>query len=158
MTGATTAYCNYFVGNERFWTRYFAFVDAIIADCVAEARRGSEAGRFFAAAGGYHRDPGVTNKVFLVERLFAAFVQHSPDLRCVAIPADERRYIDKFGLALGRRLRDLSALKQRGCAGDAAAMQQWHIDRNAIGSAYLPTISMLEDPHEMLLPGRAGGI
>lgn len=155
MTADQTAYCNYFVATEGFWNRYFAFVDDIIADCEAEAARGSAVGAAYRAQSGYQRGAEVTNKVFLIERLFPYFMQRHPDLRCVAMPADDRRFAAKFGIALGSRMRQLSELKQRGCLGDAAATTEWHQQRQALAQQLLGVVVTLEDPPESWLPAAA---
>ncbi len=152
MTADQTAYCNYFVANEAFWTRYLAFVDDILADCEAEAARGTAVGISYRSQSGYQRGAELSNKVFLVERLLPYFMQRHADLRCVAMPADASRYTAKFGLALGCRVRLLSELKRRGCAGDQAALTRWHQERQALAPTLLPTVVKLEDPDETWMP------
>lgn len=155
MSGDDTAYCNYFIANERFWVRYFAFCDGVLAALAAEVARGSDLGRAYAATGRYGADPSVTLQPFVVERLFSSFIAENPDLRCTAMPRPIEIYRDKFGVRLGEHLFALSQRKHQAIASrDMAALGAWDQQRRIFQGSLLLTMWGMDDPDPALMAPR----
>lgn len=155
MSGDDTAYCNYFIASERFWVRYFAFCDGVLAALDAEVARGSELGRAYAATGRYGADPSLTLQPFVVERLFSSFIAENPDLRCTAMPRPIETYRDKFGVRLGEHLFALSRRKHQAIAKrDMAALGAWDQQRRIFQGSLLLTMWGMDDPDPALMVRR----
>lgn len=106
------AFCNYFVATPEFWGHYFEFVDHILESLDQEAGKGTEVGLIYSNPGFYSRDPSVTMKPFIIERLFSVFIQNYP-LRVASYTYQRNCYEEKFGGKLGAFLFQVSALKNQ---------------------------------------------
>jgi len=127
MGAAQFAFCNYFVANRRFWTNYFSFVDYVLGRLQSEAEGDSAVGALYTGPANYARDPSLTMRPFIIERLFSSFAAIATPLRIAAFPHPPERYRAKFGDRLGGILHGLSALKNRAIAeDDKAALRRWH--------------------------------
>lgn len=107
------AFCNYFVATPKFWNYYFRFVDSLAFILNKEARAGTGAGKVWSGSAHYSRDPEVTMRPFVIERLFSALLLSATSLKVCAYPYSRTHYIEKFGQQLGTILADLSALKNK---------------------------------------------
>lgn len=66
------AFCNYFVATPRFWDKYFKFVEGALSSLETEVAKRSEVGTIYSGSAGYGRDPSLTMRPFVIERLFPA--------------------------------------------------------------------------------------
>lgn len=67
--------CNYFCGNERFWSGYFAFCEKLLGELEDGARRGTPVGQAYAGSADYGRSPELTMRPFVIERLLGIYVE-----------------------------------------------------------------------------------
>ncbi len=149
MGRASFACNNYMVATDAFWSAYFAFVDHGLAALEIEAANQTPVGLIYAGSAHYARDPTVTMRPFIVERLLSTFLVHpSCQFRCAYYPFGQEHYQRKFGVQLGRLLHKLSMTKNRALADrNGEALQKWHRLRGSILSdAYLYAILHLDDP------------
>jgi hypothetical protein len=108
------AFNNYFVATTRFWDHYFRFVDEILEVFENEVTKNTIVGLIYKNSAGYHRDLSLTFRPFLIERLFSTFIKLHPFLKTRAFTYSLVGYTNKFGLALGKLLFELSLLKHQG--------------------------------------------
>ena len=88
---STFAFCNYFVANRRFWDAYFAFIDRALALLDAAAEAGTEVGQIYSGSGQYERDASAAMRIFVIERLFSAFLLQQDTFRvCAWTPGADR--------------------------------------------------------------------
>ncbi|HVX99178.1 MAG TPA: hypothetical protein VHA55_05245 [Pseudorhodoplanes sp.] len=110
------AMCNYFVANEKFWTAYFAFVDAALQNLEREARQRSPIGMIYQGNAGYGMDPCVTMRPFVIERLLSTFLVSDHGLKIASYPFSQSHYQKKFGRQMGDLMHELSTIKKAGLA------------------------------------------
>ena len=130
MSVDSFAFCNYFVGNIKFWERYFRFVDVILARLSNVA---SEDVRFKTIMnhGGYARNQALPMEPFVIERLFSSFVIKSRDLQFVSYPFKKEDYIFKAGFAIGSYCHRMSGIKAEVLrTGDRGLLEEWGSGRN----------------------------
>jgi hypothetical protein len=146
MSAEIFAFCNFFIARERFWRRYFDYVDGVLADLEFDARMGGAAGILAAGPSHYVKNPALSMKPFIVERLFSSFLpQSNLDVRCVRL--DLSVYKAKFGALLGNTLYRLSCLKNRSEAPSCATRVRWgNLARQITSGPSLMTIMHLDDP------------
>ncbi len=113
MDRSTFAMCNYFVGNRRFWDRYFNFVDKIQLALDAASEQGSVAGEIYKANAGYIKNTSLSMKPFIVERLFSEFAKSNTDLVFSHYSYSPDQYEKKLGRNVGAVCKKLSDLKNR---------------------------------------------
>jgi hypothetical protein len=121
-------FCNYIVGNARFWGGYFSFCDAILAKMDEEAAKASDVGKVYSGGGQYFRDASASMRPFLIERLLGYFLQvaTSQGLKFATYHPDETDFEWKFGPRLGPVLHALYETKQALVNnGDQAAGKIW---------------------------------
>lgn len=127
------AFCNYFIANDRFWRRYFEFVEEALSNLEDEAIKKSEVGILYAGSANYARDSEVTMRPFVIERLFSSFIASAPSLNCVNFQYEAAHYRNKFGEQLGGFLHKLSACKNAALdAMDSVKLHSWNNVRSGI--------------------------
>lgn len=148
MPRSTFALCNYFVAKPAFWARYFDYVDAVLLDLEEEARNGTPVGVVYAGSGHYGRQPGLSMKPFIVERLLSGFIAQS-GLPVHAIELSLPTYKHKFGNLLGNTLHRLSVMKnEQDPAKMQASRSRWlTLSKQLLQSrAYRMAIPVVDDP------------
>ncbi len=107
------AFCNYFIGNNVFWNKYFTYVDKVLENLEHEFINQSEVGKIYNSSANYHKNLGMTLKPFVVERLFSSFLLHSSsqNLTIKTIKTTEKHFHNKCGVNYGSLLYKLSELK-----------------------------------------------
>ena len=70
-------FCNYFVGNEKFWQDFFQFIDTFFY----HVHQNEELKNRVYSPSGYAGDPELHNFIFLVERLVSTFLLTRPDIK-----------------------------------------------------------------------------
>lgn len=151
VQGADTfAFCNYVVGNAKFWQAYFNFCEDVLARLDEEARRGTPAGQCFSGGSGYRRGGDVAMRVFVIERLLGCFLQVASQSGTLAV-AFHRATPDDFELKFGRRvgpvLHALYGAKNAAVAnGDINALKTWLEARQAIAGTNPRIVWELDDP------------
>ena len=150
------AFCNYFVAWPRFWNDYFAFVDDAIARLDEEAAGKSEVGLIYRGSANYARDPALSMRPFVIERLFSSFLAGSASFKCEGFEYPRGHFQRKFGEVLGDFLERLSALKNRALdSGDRAALDDWRRRRSVVlQSGFKAAIWQLDDPPFFLAGAR----
>ena len=121
-------FCNYIVGNSRFWGGYFGFCEAILTKLDEEVAKASEVGKVYSGGGQYSRDASASMRPFLVERLLGYFLQMatSQGLKFATYKPDDTDFAWKFGPRLGPMLHALYETKQALVSeGDQAAGKIW---------------------------------
>lgn len=121
-------FCNYIVGNSRFWGGYFGFCEAILATLDEEVAKASDIGKVYSGGGQYARDASASMRPFLIERLLGYFLQvaASQGLIFATYRPDETDFEWKFGPRLGPMLHALYETKQALVNnGDQAAGKIW---------------------------------
>ncbi len=150
---STFAFCNYFVANRRFWDAYFAFIDRALALLDAAAVAGTEVGQIYSGSGQYERDASAAMRIFIIERLFSAFLLQQDAFRVRAWTPGADDFDRKFGVRLGALLWNLSRLKQRAVeTDDLAVYQVWDRQRSALlADWHINIVWNLDDPFAMPL-------
>lgn len=146
-------FCNYFVGNQRFWSGYFAFCDAILARFEGEAARGTAAGKIYAGSGNYGRDEGASMRPFLIERLIGFYLRiaEANGLKVAVHRPGVDDFERKFGLRLGRKLERLYRAKEAFVAsGNEKLHEAWLGNRQTI-IEYPQLVWSMDDPPIWLL-------
>jgi hypothetical protein len=150
---STFAFCNYFVANPRFWAAYFDFIERALALLDAEAAAGTEVGQVYSGSGQYERDASATMRVFIIERLFSAFLLQQDAFRVSAWTPGAGDFDRKFGVRLGQLLWNLSRVKRRAVeTDDLAVYQVWDRQRSALlADWHINVVWNLDDPFAMPL-------
>ncbi len=140
------AFCNYFIATDRFWSRYFDFVDSVLTDLDLEAQRGAAVGLIAQGPSNYSKNPKLSMQPFVVERLFSTFIPQSGlDVR--SIDLDLPVYKAKFGALLGNTLHQLSTLKNQTQHDPALSRTRWEqLARQLIAGRSFLTLMHLDDP------------
>ncbi|NNJ93193.1 MAG: hypothetical protein HKP57_00410 [Halobacteria archaeon] len=144
----TFAFCNYFVANNRFWGRYFGFIDEALRLLDREAERGTEVGQLYSGSGRYQRDATASMRIFVIERLFSSFLLQQDDLTVAARLPSAIEFERKFGVNLGRILWNFSRFKQRAVeTGDLSLYNIWDRQRaTLLTDWHINIIWNLDDP------------
>ncbi|MBX9883419.1 MAG: hypothetical protein K2X68_00430 [Novosphingobium sp.] len=155
MASECFAFCNYFVGTDRFWQAYFDYVEVFLGALEEQRRRGTPVGQFYASSGIYARDTSVTTRPFIIERLFSSFLSTHPELQVAAYPMPPALYAAKFGVRLGETLFHLNTLKNRvRQTNDQATFDQWQALRSELMPLAMEHIWPLDDPIEQMMSPR----
>ena len=129
------AFCNYFCGNRKFWSGYFAFCERILGSLENEARLGTPAGIAYAGSAQYSRDANATMRPFVIERLLGLYVQQAAakGLKIAAFVPAPAHFEWKFGVRLGRMLHGLFAAKEAFLQSrDQAHLTAWQEGRQPL--------------------------
>lgn len=147
------AFCNYFIANDRFWRRYFGFVEEALSNLDTEAIKKSDVGMIYAGSANYARDSEVTMRPFIIERLFSSFIASASSLNCVNFQYKATHYRRKFGEQLGGFLNKLSAYKNAALdARDSVKLHSWNNVRLSIlRSPVKMSVWHLDDPAPFFL-------
>lgn len=128
-------FCNYFCGNRKFWSGYFAFCERILESLENEARLGTAAGTAYAGAAHYSRDANANMRPFVIERLLGLYVQEAAasGLKITAFVPTVADFEWKFGVRLGRMLHSLFAAKEAFLQSrDQALLTSWQEGRQPL--------------------------
>lgn len=150
----TFFYCNYVVGNARFWKGYFSFCDLILARCESEGKLGTLAGKTYLGSGGYWRNLEITMRPFFIERLLGYYLHLSgkSGLKIEAYRPCAADFDLKFGKSIGPIIHALYEGKETFIeSGKKSDFNTWLDARHAI--AYEPNlIWILDDPPTWMPP------
>jgi len=142
------ALCNYFIGNSKFWNKYFMYIDTALSKLTNELNNKTEVGCVYGGTAHYSRDTGVTMQPFVIERLFSSFVKNmNSELIISPFTYDKDGFIIKFGCKLGALLHDIYLLKRAFEENNSNDLLQiWHKERLTILNSDLRnTIFQLDD-------------
>lgn len=146
------AFCNYFVGNQRFWIKYFEFVETVMAALERERSLNTRVGIFYTGTVNYPRDPRITSRPFIIERLFSSFVKSQTDVIFSSWSWNDRDYASKFGNRLGKHLQQISNLKNRSIEfRDVQSLERWHNLRQAVWQNSGHVFAKLDDLDAMFV-------
>jgi hypothetical protein len=150
---STFAFCNYFVANKRFWDAYFSFIERALGLLDAEAANGTEVGEIYSGSGQYERDASASMRIFVIERLFSAFLLQQDAFTVMACTPSAADYDSKFGVRMGQLLWNLSRIKQRAVeADDLSLYKVWDRQRTALlADWHIHIVWNLDDPFAMPL-------
>ncbi|MGG7577440.1 glycosyltransferase family 1 protein [Rhizobium sp. YTUHZ045] len=129
------AFCNYFCGNRKFWSEYFAFCERILESLEHQARAGTPAGTAYAGTAHYSRDANAKMRPFVIERLLGLYVQQAAasGLKIAAFVPALADFEWKFGTRLGRMLHGLFAAKEAFLkTRDEALLTSWQEGRQPL--------------------------
>ena len=145
---STFAFCNYFIANERFWKEYFRFIDRALELLDIEAARGTEVGQIYSGSGQYERDETASMRIFVIERLFSAFLLQDNDLKVAAWQPSAPDFERKFGVRMGDMLWNFSRLKQRAVETDDLSLYKiWDEQRaRLLADWQIHIVWNLDDP------------
>jgi hypothetical protein len=148
-------FCNYFVGTERFWQAYFAYVEQFSEALEHERRRGTPLGQFYGGSASYEKNPDITMRPFIIERLLSSFLSTHPEISRTGYSLAEPVYRAKFGTRMGEILHHLSSVKNRAiAAGDQALFDQWGAMRSELFPLAMKFIWPLDDPLDLTMSPR----
>lgn len=143
---------NYFVGNRKFWTEYFAFMNPILIEFEAESKLNSNIGQIFDGPAGYYRDNNITMRPFVIERLATEFYYHAMlrGLKIKFFKPTQDHYVLKFGKTYGSEIFKLSSIKLEGSLNnDRILLEKWKHARTAILNDHGKTLLQLDDPDQI---------
>jgi hypothetical protein len=148
------AFCNYFIGNNLFWSNYFEYINTVLAELNLESFKGTDIGKIYSGSANYHKNKSMTMRPFLIERLFSSFVNHesSKKLRFKTINIEKHHYQKKCGDNYGELLYNISKLKQQG-ESNQNQLQAWQDIRKYIisNNSILFSLLILDDPDANLM-------
>ena len=81
--------CHYFMGNDKFWSRYLAFIDNVIEISKQDPLLNNY---MFVQQTDYRDGRKIINFPFVVERLFTMFCIFNPDIKVKQYPYDSFVY------------------------------------------------------------------
>ena len=153
MDNKKFAMCNYFIGNKKFWSAYFSFVENILMQLEKEVSCQSKAGIVYASSASYARDTQVTMRPFVIERLFSNFIAGNSAIKYCGYSYTPSHYQRKFGEQLGTFLHDISCLKERALLlQDNNLMGEFHnLRRNILLSDFRNIVWNMDDPSPFFL-------
>ncbi|MBB2686879.1 UNVERIFIED_ORG: hypothetical protein GGD47_004496 [Rhizobium etli] len=128
-------FCNYFCGNRKFWSGYFAFCERILESLENQARAGTPAGNAYSGTAHYSRDANAKMRPFVIERLLGLYVQQAiaSGLKIAAFVPTLADFEWKFGVRLGRMLHGLFAAKEAFLQSrDDALLTAWQQGRQPL--------------------------
>lgn len=155
----TFFFCNYFCGNERFWSGYFRFCEEALDKLEHQARIGAPAGLAYRGSGHYSRDGSAKMRPFVIERLAGYYIKHAVanGLKVVAHRPGRADFEWKFGRRLGDLLHQLYEMKQTAIDNrDAAVARAWSDARLPLVRAPQPVWQMDDPPDWMPRSTRSG--
>jgi len=133
MLRESFTFCNYFVATPRFWTSYFDFSDRAISLLESEARQDSEVGTIYSGSANYVKDPELTMRPFILERMLSSFLITQRIFKVAAFPWELIHFEERFGRLLGQILWNLSALKREAFELERADLKdKWGSMRRAL--------------------------
>ncbi len=147
------AFCNYFVGNNFFWEKYFQYVDEILDRLHTEASLGTDVGAIFAGNANYHKNPTMSMQPFIVERLFSSFInKHKDIINFSHYQYEIGHYEKKCGYHYGQMLYKLSRMKNSNIK-NASGLHSWNTIRNRIAASTAVFMGLLhlDDPDEKII-------
>ena len=140
------AFCNYFIGSQKFWAEYFEFVEQRLNQLESEAEKQSEVGKIYAGHANYGKDGSATMRPFIIERLLSTFIASGTTLNISEFAFNENHYVEKFGKKLGSILWRLSQLKNEAFKSNSQARQlEWDRQRKAILGSQASLIALHAD-------------
>lgn len=149
------AFCNYFVANHSFWSRYFVFVDQILEYLEMQAKSDTKIGLIYKGTAGYRKNLDMSMRSFVIERLFTSFVSQNNDLKVSGYQFAIQDYINKLGYVSGTFCKNLSDIKNFGLLnGNREQLDLWQGKRtkllsNAVNMGVLihtddPSLNLVE--------------
>ena len=140
------AFCNYFAGNQNFWSLYFEFLEMRLNLLEKEAHNNTPSGKVYSGNANYGKDQTATMRPFVIERLLSTFLASTPELKVAMFSFSEHHYIEKFGLRLGKILWKLSELKNQSFTTDNQDQKiKWNEARKSILQSYARLIALHSD-------------
>jgi hypothetical protein len=137
------SFCNYFVANNKFWTKYFSFVDYVIEFIELASQADQKLMSIYSGSANYSKNISLTMRPFIIERLFSTFIyKYASEFNIASFEFKSSNYHDKFGFFLGNYLVELSELKRFN-------VSEWNLLRKKIiGAQPMVTIMCMDDPSE----------
>jgi hypothetical protein len=130
MDTESFAMCNFFIGNRRFWDRYFEFVDRVLFALEDACEQGLPVGKIYRSKAEYIRNSNLSMRPFIIERVFSSFVISSSDLVFKQYPQDLQQYEKKLGCNIGGTCHSLSVLKRKALKlRDSELFKAWNSER-----------------------------
>lgn len=91
---STVLYCNYWVGNKRFWDAYMSFTKPIVRELRKMLRNPQEANELRTIADKANNFGYIA---FILERVFTTFINHAPQLHSTAYPLNFTSLRERYG-------------------------------------------------------------
>jgi hypothetical protein len=131
----TFFFCNYMVGNEKFWSGYFEFCEPILAALDEEVRKGTPVGIAYGGSGHYSREPGLGMRPFVIERFVGMYLQKAiqQGLKMAVYRPTRAHFDDKFGKRLADFFYPLFMKKVEALnTSDRSVFDAWHNGRTPV--------------------------
>jgi hypothetical protein len=152
MSKSTFAFCNYFVGNAKFWKRYIEFCDRMLLNLEGLRHILPPLYEIVYKSANYQRKLEKDYRPFVIERLFSSFLILNPDIIAANYEQGLDVYVKKFGSHNGRFLYHLSEIKNKGIySRDEASLKQWLLQRKTDHEA-MTRIWQQDDPEVQPYP------
>ncbi len=147
------AFCNYFIGTQKFWNEYVRFVDQVLHDLDTACTTDAELAKAWQGSARYKRDHSITMQPFVIERLFSSFIAARPDLRIASHPVSKSDYVRKFGHHLGNVLATSHELKQTAIDEPSVLnRKRWDEYRSAIvEQGLVKAVFKMDDPSNQMI-------
>lgn len=140
------AFCNYFVGNNLFWSNYIKFVDDIVNAIEKKCKKDPELNEVWSGSAKYKKDYTATMKPFVIERLFSLFIASNTSLKVISYQYKQEQYTDKFGKHLGDTLYELHKLKKMNTSNTSNELNIWkNLRQKLVQSGLLSAVYNLDD-------------
>jgi hypothetical protein len=147
MPKSAFAFCNYFVGNARFWSDYMAFCDEILNRIEAFKETNPPVYELVYGSANYFRNSGADFRPFILERLFSSFLLLQPGIRSAHFEYAPHVYDKKFGADIGKYLHLLSGLKNNGFnSRNLEVLKKWNEARIRLLLGPPMGIELMDDP------------
>jgi hypothetical protein len=151
MSNKTFAFCNYFIATPKFWDQYFCYIEKALNILEQESQLRSDVGLAYASSANYNRNPSLSLRPFVIERLFSSFL-HNTSLKHATYNHNIDHYHKKFGTLLGNHLFNLSNSKNQAINQKQPGQIQNYLAqrKKLLGSTYKCVIWQLDDPNNLL--------
>lgn len=110
--------CNYFVGNSRFWTEWFLYVDNILVMCSQDKNMYNylyNKGREYSyTKDGKESKSWIPEFIFILERLTSLFFIQNRNIRKLKFPSNHECYTRQFGEEKHKMLLTIYNMKKEG--------------------------------------------
>lgn len=141
-----TLYCNYWVGNAKFWESFLQFADHVRAHM--ETRLNPELSSIaFERIDKTHNAP---NTSFVMERLFTAFISSQSHMRHLQYEYSTAQLEQRYGRFVASRFQRLQEIKHREQTGSVLRSGQIRLRKAVLDQAYREVTPRMRATHRRL--------
>ena len=127
MPKSVFSFCNYFIGNKKFWDAYIKFCDGVLEKIASLKEKNLPVFELIYTSAHYMRNQTLDFRTFILERLFSTFLLLNGHIKSVFFDYASDVFEKKFGGEVGKYLYSLSVLKNDAILNaDIAKLKKWN--------------------------------